>query len=44
MREIDDEGLAVKIRNKVNDFNVKSNVLVAILIAAYCAIPLGGAR
>ena len=40
LREIEDKSVARKLRDKVNDFNVKSNVAVAAITAAYCAIPL----
>jgi len=40
LREIEDRSVARKLRDKVNDFNVKSNVAVAAITAAYCAIPL----
>ena len=35
------EKLGEKIREKVNGFNLTSNVAVATLTALYCALPLG---
>ena len=40
LQTIEDKTIAQRIRDKVNDFNVKSNVAVAAITAAYCAIPL----
>ena len=41
LREIEDKTIAKRIRDKVNDFNAKSAVAVALATAAYCAIPVG---
>lgn len=40
LKTIEDEKLATKIRKKVNQFNLKSNLAVAAITAAYCALPL----
>jgi|TARA_B110000977_G_scaffold86338_1_gene115038 hypothetical protein len=40
LREIEDKNLATQIRDKVNTFNLRSNIAVAVITAAYCALPL----
>ena len=40
LQEIEDKSVAQKIRDKVNDFNKASTAVVAVVTAAYCAIPL----
>lgn len=40
LQEIEDKSVAQKIRDKVNAFNKASAAAVAVVTAAYCAIPL----
>lgn len=40
MQKIEDETIAQKIRDKVNDFNAKSAIIVFAITTAYCALPL----
>ena len=40
LQEIEDQGVAKAIRDKVNAFNATAAVVVALLTAAYCALPL----
>lgn len=40
LREIEDASLARAIREKVNDFNLKSAIAVAVITALYVALPV----